>query len=391
MNDRQWSRPARYITFVLLLAFILIVGWYIRELYQPLIIAGLIAYILMPAVNFLKNRLRMGHKLAVSLVYTISLALFLAVPATFVPILLSDLETVAGYLVDIVDQIQAFLSQPFQLGTIEIYPEAYIPNIGDTLLAAISRLPENAFHLIESTSRNFLWFLVIVVTILYLLLDWDKVREWMIRQAPEPYRKDARYVFLAMKKVWAAYLRGTLALMFIVAIVFSIVWIAIGLPGALIVGILMGLLSIIPELGPMIGAALAIAVAMVEGSNFLPLSNIWFAILVLGIYTLLINVKNVWLRPRIMGRSVHMHEGLVFVAIIAAVLFQGILGALIIVPVLASAVVIGRYLRRRMYGEPPFPTQEALLDMPVENDKSEESSKEKPEKKKAVRKHSQKG
>ena len=363
MNDRQWSCPARYITFVLLLLFILLVGWYIRELYQPLIIAGLIAYILMPAVNLLKLRLRMGHKLAVSLVYTISLALFLAVPATLVPILLSDLETVAGYLVDIIDQIQVSLSQPLHFGTFEIDPEPYIPNIGDTLLAAVSRLPENAFHLIESTSRNFLWFLVIVVTILYLLLDWDKVREWMIRQAPEPYRKDARHVFLAIKKVWAAYLRGTLALMFIVAIVFSIVWIAIGLPGALIVGILMGLLSIIPELGPMIGAALAIAVAMVEGSNFLPLSNIWFAILVLGIYTLLINVKNVWLRPRIMGRSVHMHEGLVFVAIIAAVIFQGILGALIIVPVLASAVVIGRYLRHRMYGEPPFPPHESLLDI----------------------------
>ncbi len=391
MNDHQWSRPARYITFVLLLLFIVLVGWYIRELYQPLIIAGLIAYILMPAVNYLKVRLRMSHKLAVVLVYTISLTMLLAIPATLIPFLLSDLETLSGYLIDIVDQFQTFLSQPFQVGIFEINPEPYIPDLVDTVIAALARLPENALHLIEATSRNFLWLLVIVVTILYLLLDWEKLRGWMVRQAPRNYREDAERLFLDIKLVWAAYLRGTLALMFIVGVVFSILWLAIGLPGALVIGILMGLLSIIPELGPMIGALLSVAVAWVEGSNYLPLSNIWFALLVLGIYTLLINVKNIWLRPRIMGRSVHMHEGLVFVAIIAAVIFQGVLGALIIVPVLASAVVVGRYLRHRIYAEPPFPPHNAFSNRPGEEKKPDKMPKEKPGKEKPVRKRTRKG
>lgn len=391
MNEHQWSRPARYITFALLLLFIVLVGWYIRELYKPLIIAGLIAYILMPEVNYLKVRLHMRHKLAVVLVYTISLTLFLAIPATLVPILLIDLETLSGYLINIVDQIQVFLSQPFQVGTFEINPEPYIPDLVDTLIAALTRLPENALHLIETTSRNFLWFLVIVVTILYLLLDWDKLRGWMVRLAPRNYREDVERLFLDIKLIWAAYLRGTLALMFIVGVVFSILWLVIGLPGALVIGILMGLLSIIPELGPMIGALLAVTVAWVEGSNYLPLSNFWFAILVLGIYTLLINVKNIWLRPRIMGRSVNMHEGLVFVAIISAVIFQGILGALIIVPVLASAVVVGRYLRHRMYAEAPFPPEEAFSDKLNEEEKPKEKTNRKLKKEKRVRKRTRKG
>ncbi len=72
----------------------------------------------------------------------------------------------------------------------------------------------------------------------------------------------------------------------------------------------------------------------------------------------LINVKNIWLRPHILGRSVHMHEGLVFIAIVAAVIFTGILGAFVIVPVLASLGVVGSYLRRRILGLPPFPDDE---------------------------------
>ena len=66
----------------------------------------------------------------------------------------------------------------------------------------------------------------------------------------------------------------------------------------------------------------AIAVALLEGSLYLPISNFWFAVLVLAIYMVLINLKGIWLRPRLMGRSVDLNEGLVFVAIIVAVLLQ---------------------------------------------------------------------
>jgi predicted PurR-regulated permease PerM len=59
-------------------------------------------------------------------------------------------------------------------------------------------------------------------------------------------------------------------------------------------------------------------------------------------------------RPKLFGRSVHMHEGVVFIAIIIAVLMEGILGALVVVPVLASIGVIGKYFRNRLYKLPPF-------------------------------------
>jgi hypothetical protein len=48
-----------------------------------------------------------------------------------------------------------------------------------------------------------------------------------------------------------------------------------------------------------------------------------------------------------MGRSVHMHEALVLISILLATVMWGILGALLVVPVLASLGVIFDYLRRR--------------------------------------------
>jgi predicted PurR-regulated permease PerM len=109
--------------------------------------------------------------------------------------------------------------------------------------------------------------------------------------------------------------------------------------------------------GPFIGTVVAVIVALLEGSTVLPVSNLVFALIVAATYGVLIAIKNVWLRPFIMGRSVKMHEGLVFVAIIGAVIYGGILGALIVVPVIASLAVIGRYVRSKLLGLPPFPEE----------------------------------
>jgi hypothetical protein len=74
-----------------------------------------------------------------------------------------------------------------------------------------------------------------------------------------------------------------------------------------------------------------------------------------------------------------MHESLVLISILLATVLWGILGALIIVPVLASVVVIFDYLRRRVLGMPPFPPVEpfvldekpasVLLEQPVQEEK----------------------
>ena len=351
----KWSTPARYLTLILITIFVVTLGWYTRPMFQPLVIGGLIAYIMMPLVNLMKDRFGLKHKLAVNLVYFLSLGLVLASPVLFVPELIAQIQVFSNDLVRIYEEALIFLSEPIRFGTFVLDASDYLSELESSVLAVITSLPEQALHIIESTSRNAAWFFVIVVTVYYLLLDWDKLRELMIRQAPQAYQRDARKIFLEIKELWAAYLRSQIALMFIVGIVFTIAWLVIGLPGALIIGILAGVLTIIPDLGPLIAAIVAIAVALLEGSLFLPISNFWFGLLVFAIYMVLVNLKNIWLRPRLMGRSVHLHEGLVFIAIMAAVLLQGILSAIVIIPVIASALVIGRYLKAGIMGyEPVF-------------------------------------
>lgn len=354
MVPKPWSRAFRYWLLTLIIVLFSLLAWYAREAISPLIIAALIAYVLTPVVDFLKDRTRMSHSLSAGIVFFLGLGSLIGLPALLIPVLLTETQTLLTDLEDIFIQVQGYLAKPIVLLGFHFQLEQLSPDLPQLFSDSLGGITENAFYLLEATTVNFLWILVILVTIYSLLRDWVLLRNWVFHMLPEDYQSDARHLYEDIKHVWRGYLRGNLALMGVVGVVFSIAWLAIGMPGALILGLITGLLTIIPDLGPAIAVGLAVIVALFEGSNYLHISNLLFALIVIGVYGVLINIKNIWLRPLIFGRSVHMHDGVVFVAIIAAVVLQGILGALVVIPVLASLGVLGKYVYRRLIGLPPF-------------------------------------
>jgi predicted PurR-regulated permease PerM len=354
--SQPWSERYRYwfLTVFLILGVALL--YYLRDVTATLIVAALIAYILNPFVNFLKDRTKIPHNAAVNIVFWLTFGLILILPTILLPQFFGEIQKLYSDLEETYRVVETFLSQPFMVGTFTLDLSSLLPNLDD--LPALTEITSGAFHLIETISVNFLLFLVILFEIYYLLKDWAKLREWLIALFPPDYREDVRRLHGMIKDTWSGYLRGNLVLMLIVGVVFTIIWAAIGVPAALALGVIIGLLTIIPDLGPMIGAAIAIIVALIEGSTYLNISNFWFGVLVTVIYLVVINLKNILLRPRLFGASVHMHEGVVFVVIILAVLTQGILGALIVVPVIASVGIVGRYFFNNLYGLPAFPEEE---------------------------------
>ena len=342
---------------MLILILLSIVGLitYFRIVLTPLIVSALVAYLMNSVAEFMAARTRIPRRVLNGLVFVFGLALLAAVPALLVPVLIEEAQALIADLDVILGNLRELLSRDFVFQGLVFQIGQFLPDLTDVMSDALSGLTVDAIEIIEATTRNFLWFLVILASTYSLLRDWGKLRDWLIALAPENAQADVRRIYGEIKLIWRGYLRGNLALMLVTGIIFTIAWLAIGVPAAVALGIIAGLLTIIPDLGPAIAAILAILVALVEGSTFLGISNFWFALLVLAVYLVLINVKNIWIRPRIFGRSVHMHDGLVFIAIVAAVVVEGVLGALIVIPVLASIGVIGRYIWNQILGIDPFP------------------------------------
>lgn len=352
---KPWSLPLRYSVGILLVVLLGLFLWHIRSVLRPLIIAAFIAYLLNPPVDFLIRWKRFSRKAAVNLVFFTVVAVLVALPATIMPIFFNEIQMVFNDVLNLFDELDVLLSRPVMIGGQRFYLDQMAETVTHFRTTVISPLPAAVLKIVETTSLGALWALVILVSVYLFLSKWHTIREWLFSLFHPDYADEAQELYRRVREIWLNYLRGTLLLMFIVFVVFTIAWVGIGIPGALVLGLLAGFLTIIPDVGPAVAVLIAIAVALLEGSTWIPLSNGWIALIVLGVYLVLINIKNLLIRPFIMGRSVHMNEGLVLVAILLATVLWGILGALLIVPVLASLAVVGDYLRRRILGLAPFP------------------------------------
>jgi len=361
MNEKsQWSLTFRYVVGILLFVAFVAFVFYARDAIRNFVIAGFVAYLLSPIIEYLCRRFRWKRSSAVNIVFFSSVILLLGLPAALIPVFYDEAQIVVQDVLDLSKQLGATLSHPVTFGGLVFHLEGWANNllaVQDTFLAP---LPEEILSLLETTSVGVLWFLVILVSIYLLLSHWPEVRESMFSFVQPPYRAEIEELYKRVRNIWMAYLRGQIVLMIVVGVVFTIAWLIIGIPGALVLGVIAGLFTLVPDVGPFLAMGLAAGVAALEGSSWIRLSdnaginNLLVAGIVVVIYLVLINAKNFFLRPIIMGRSVHMNEGIVFIVIIVATILEGIIGALLVVPLVASLIVVVGYLRRRVLGLSPF-------------------------------------
>ena len=353
-HETPWSLTFRYTAGILFfLAFVAFL-FYARDTARSLVVAAFIAYLINPAVVYLANNTRMSRSAAVNIVYFSSLILLVGVPATLAPIFYDEAKVVFKDLLDLTSQLSAMLMQPVQAGNLVFHLEEWGQSLAQLHGAITKPLPKDALHLLETTSVGVLWFLVILVAVYLFLSEWTGLRERLFALALPPYRAEIQELYRRIRRIWMAYLRGQIVLMIIVGVVFTVTWLILGIPGALALGLIAGLFTLVPDVGPFLAAIIAASVALLEGSTWIPLPNFWVAVILLVVFFVLMTLKNLLLRPLIMGRSVHMHEGIVFIAIIAATVLEGILGALLVVPVLATVIILAGYLQRRILGLTPF-------------------------------------
>jgi predicted PurR-regulated permease PerM len=283
----------------------------------------------------------------------------MAIATTLALLAPNQINTITTEMQDLMQQVVTQLEQrlatPITFFGYSLTFNALVQNI--PVISAGMVRPDVVWQWLQAASTNLGWILVILVSTYYLLQDWGRLRTWLINLMPDGYREDAERLYLEIREVWQRYLRGQLRLSFIVGVLTALLLAAVGMPGSIAFGILAAIFDVILTIGPAFVMISAAVVAYITGSTYLPISPLWFALLVLGLFSLVQSVENIWLRPRVMGQSLNMHPGIVFVAIIAALSLAGILVALIIVPLMGSTAVIARYLHAKILDVPPWPPQ----------------------------------
>jgi predicted PurR-regulated permease PerM len=174
----------------------------------------------------------------------------------------------------------------------------------------------------------------------FLIKDGERIWNWLLGAM----RADtARRVDRAGRAAWLAvvyYMRGTVAVAAIHAIVIGIVLWIMGAPLALPLAVLVFLAAFVPLVGLLVAGALAILVTLAAKG--------WVdAVVLLGILVLEDQLEAHLLQPQVVGRVIRLHPLAVILAIAVGSVLAGIPGAVVAVPIVAVITRALPALRRR--------------------------------------------
>jgi predicted PurR-regulated permease PerM len=200
---------------------------------------------------------------------------------------------------------------------------------------------------------SFVWVIFIIVISFYLIKDGHQLWAWIERQVPPSYQHDYHRLKQDIYGIWRDFFRGQLVLALVASVIFAVVGLIIGLPFSLAMALLAGLLEFIPSLGHAIWLVVAVVLTLFQGSTWLPVPNIVFALIVVALHVVYQQVDLNYLIPRIIGRSVRLHPLVVILGIVAGATLAGVLGIVLAAPTIASARVLGRYVRGYLVDDSP--------------------------------------
>ena len=129
-------------------------------------------------------------------------------------------------------------------------------------------------------------------------------------------------------RVFSGYIRGQSIDALLVGVLVTIALLIIGVPYAVVIGLLTGFGNLIPYVGPVIGFASLVIICLSEGS-------LLHLALGAGVLLLVMAIDGNIINPKLLSDNVEIHPVLVIVALIAGGQIGGIVGMLVAVPVAA--------------------------------------------------------
>jgi predicted PurR-regulated permease PerM len=353
--SKSWSESTKWLVIISSLLALVWIVYRFSQIISPLALAVILAYALNPPVRFLTTRTRLSRTLAVASVYLALIVILSLVIVAFVPGLIQQVTNMDVVFQNIVEDVSSFFEEPLSIpgfppiDLMDVYQE-----VSGTLQSIVSPLASRTVSFLIDLASGFAWLIFVLIVSFYLLKDMGKLGRSLDKLVPVDYREEVRRLVGEINVIWSAFFRSQLILCAVVGAVVGVTVQVVGVRNALILGIMAGVLEIIPNIGPTIAAIPAVLIAYFQGSTYLPLSNGWFALLVIGIYVVIQQVENNILVPRIIGRSLNLHPLVVIIGAIAGARLAGILGMFLAAPFLASLRILGNYVYCKLLDLEPF-------------------------------------
>ncbi len=348
----------RTVLIVVAVVITLLLLYVLRRPLTWIFIAGFLAVALSGPINLLSRHMRRGF--AVALVYLgLVLAPFVLI-GLLVPPVVEQANNLANNLPQYAAQVTDFVESNEQLRQLQ---EDY--DITGRLEEEAARLPArlgDAAGVLSDIGLGIVnsVFAAVTIVVLSIFMVGSGAR-WLnvwARQYPLGREMWMRRLFGRIGNAIGNYVAGALLQATVAGVTSYIVMLALGIPYALPLAVIVFLLDLIPLIGATIGA---VVVGLVTIFSDFPVDTIIWTVYAI-VYQ---QIENNVIQPRIQARAVQLEPLIVLVSVLFGSTLFGVLGALLAIPVAAALqITLREYLAlRRTGGVPQAPAAVAAEDL----------------------------
>jgi len=305
-----------FFVFLFLISNILIV------LFLSLIIASAIY----PWVNFLESK-KIPRILGVLSVYVVAILFIIFLLYLVVPTIVDEIRQLASVLPSYYEA----LSSKFSKTVLDISPD-YAKTAQDFLINFGDKIKGMASSILKTVAGLFGGFATfgIVIVISFYMASQEKGVESFIRLiTPKHQEVYILNLWKRVEKKLGLWLQGQLLLGVIIGFVVYLGLYIIGVPYALLLGVVAGIFEVVPVVGPIFSAFIGVAVALMIDPVL--------ALLALIFYVIVQQVENNILVPFLMKKMTGLNPIVIIVSLLIGWELGGILGMLISVPIATIA------------------------------------------------------
>ncbi len=328
------NKNFRYILLGVVILATFYFVYLIHEVVYTFLVGGIVAYFLYRPVIFFERK-GMKRIWAIVIIYIVAIALLGLLMWLAIPRLVKELTEVATMLPAYAAQVQEFSTRMHNL---------HLPGRLDEMVQENTLRIENYIYsvlkaFVGSIYNFFSKALIIVfapILAVYIINDWDKIREAFLKLLPPAGRRDMSFLAGKIDDVLIEYLKGHLFVSTLVGIFTGLAATIIGVDFALVIGIISGISNLVPYFGPILGGIPAVVLALVQSGR----AGLYMIIAIIIIQ----QVESNFITPKIIGERLGMHPLTIVFALLAGGELLGILGMLIAVPLTAALRIILSYL-----------------------------------------------
>lgn len=331
MKNKEWDLALKLVT---LAVAAVAAAWFLNKITWVLklvVVSWLLVYSITPLVTFLKKR-RVPHFFAVLIAYFAILFLALLVFYLVIPALITELRALARYLAtdysyllpQIITQLEDVLSNENIIDALQ--------NLSRDLPALLQQAVTTATSLTLNVFSRLTDFFIVLFMVFYLLRDLEQLGGGLLRLFPAKWNKEVNHVVDIVNKKVGSYLRGNVVRCGIVGFLTGTALALVGMPFALILGILAGVLNIIAYVGPYLAGIPAVILALTPDTP-----NVF---LIIFLYVAVQAVDAFILVPLLLGKAVDLRPFTIIVSLLIGGRVLGALGLILAIPMAATLKVI---------------------------------------------------